>query len=144
MPLGGLVTASEGFGPEGRQLMGGSHETIPVFVNIFGWPTDLGDDFVDLLGGDHFDGIPGADGQLIGIRFFLRNVDTHLAADTSFQINFTPLLDALHDAPIERPHFDTIDGTDFQTRFTTGAVVGVDHRQLLGNLLARTFFAFLF
>ena len=87
----------------------------------------------------HLDGVPGADGQLVGIRFLLWNMDADFAAHTALDIDLTPGLIALQGV-VHADERDAIDGTDFQARFAARAIVGVDDRQLLRNFFAWSFF----
>ena len=57
-----------------------------------------------------------------------------------FEIDFAPLLRALHDATVDCFELDAIDRADFETRLAAGAVVGVNDRQFLGNFFAWSFF----
>ena len=70
-------------------------------------------------------------------------MDADFAADTAFQVDFAPLLDAFDDAAIDREQIDAIDRANFEARLAAGAVIGVDDRQFLRNLFSRTFFCHL-
>ena len=67
-------------GLELSQGWGGPHQSVPVVANVFRRAADLGDDLGHLLGGDHFDRIPGANGQVVGVRLFARDPYAHFAA----------------------------------------------------------------
>ena len=73
-------------------MMGRGDHPFPVFVHVFWWAPNLRDDLMDLLGRHHFDCIPRADEELIGIRFLLRNVDADFTSYTSLQVDLAPLL----------------------------------------------------
>ena len=88
----------------------------------------------------HFDGVPRADQQVVRVRLLARDVDAHLAADTSLQVDLAPLLRALHNTAVDLFELDAIHRADFETRLAAGAIVGVDYRQLLGNFFAWSFF----
>ena len=75
-----------------------------------------------------------------GLVFLLGNVDADLAADAPLQVDLAPLLRALDDAAVDRLELDAVDRADLQARLAAGAVVGVDDRQLFGNLFAGTCF----
>ena len=126
--------------PQLGQVLGRAHEAIPVGLDVFGRAADLGDHNRHVLGGHHFNGVPRADRQLVRIGLLLRNVDAHFAAHAAFEVDLAPLLCALEDAAVDRAQLDAIHRADFEARFAAGAVVGIDDRQLLGNLFAWSFF----
>jgi len=121
-------------------MLGGADQAVPVFRDVLGRAADLGDDDGDSFCGNHFDRVPRADSQLVRIRLLLRDVYADLATDAALEVDFAPLLRALHDAAIDFFELDAIDRAYFQARLATGAVVGVDDRQLLGDFFTWTFF----
>src|SRR5262249_43562453 len=104
-------------------------EPIPVRMDVFRRAADLRHELSDLFRRYHFNRVPGTDLEIVGIRFFARNVDAHLAANTTLQIDLAPLLRPFDDAPVDRQQLDTIHGTYFPARLTSGAIVGVDNGQ---------------
>src|SRR5688572_11872128 len=121
-------------------MLGAADQAVPMLLNVFGWAADLSHDHGDVLRRHHLDRVPGAHRKLVRVGFLLRDVHAHLAAHATFEIDFTPLLRALHDAAVDRLELDAIHRADFETRLAAGAIVGVDYRQLLGNFFAWSFF----
>ncbi len=121
------------------QMLSGADQAVPILSDVFGRAADLGDDLGHLFGRYHLDCVPRANEQLVGIGFFLRDVDAHFAAHAAFQVNFAPGLRAF-DAAVERFHLNAIDRTDLQTRLAAGAIIGVDDREFFRQLLAWAFF----
>ena len=90
-----MVSVGRLFGRfEFGQMLGGADEAVPVFVDVFGGAADLGDILGDFDGGDHFDGIPRADGEFVGVGLFARNVNADFATHATLQVNFAPRLHA--------------------------------------------------
>src|SRR5262245_40313599 len=114
-------------------------QAVPVGLDIFRGAADLGHILGDVLGGDHFDRIPRADGELVRIRLLLGNVHTDLTADAPFDVDFAPGLAPLHGMLHFLEHY-AVDRADLQTRLAAGAVVGVDDSHFLGQLLTGTGF----
>lgn len=113
-------------------------DSLPIVADVVGRPPLVGDVLGHSNRRQHLDGVPRADGQFVGVRLFSRNVDTDFAANAAFDIDFA---EGLQDRDRLPRHLDdTVDRTDFEARFAAGAVVGVDDRDFLGELLARTRF----
>ena len=83
-------------------------EPVPVLANVIRRAADLSYHLSDVLGRNHFDGVPRANRQLVRIRFLLRDMNANLAADAAFDIDFAPGLSSF-DAEITRIHGDAID-----------------------------------
>lgn len=118
------------------QMLSGTNESIPVGSDVFWWAADLGHYLRSEFDRNHLDGIPRANGELVGICFLLRNMDADFTTDAALDIDLAPRLISLH--PVL--HFlevDAIDRADFQARLATGAIVGVDDRDFLRQLFAR-------
>ncbi len=92
-----------------------------------------------LFGGDHFDRVPGADLEIVGVGFLAGDVDADFAADAALQVDLAPALEVL-EVVVLLDFVDAIDGADLETGLATGAVVGVDDGELLGQLFARAGF----
>ena len=95
-----------------------------------------------MFGLDHFDRVPGADLQVVGVRFLAWDVDADFATDTAFQIDLAETLKIL-ELVVLLDLEDTIDRADFQTSFAARAVIGIDNRQLLGKFLTGACFSHL-
>ena len=122
------------------QMLSRPNQPVPVFLNVLGRAANLCDGNGHIFRRHHFNGVPRADRQFVGVRFLARDVHAHLAANAPFQVDLAPLLRALHDAAVDLLQLDAIDRADFEARLATGAVVGVDDRQLLRNFFAWSFF----
>jgi hypothetical protein len=117
-------------------MLGGSDQAIPIGLNVFWGAADLGHDLGDLLGGNHFNGIPGADFEIVGIRLFAWDVDANFATDTAFQIDFAEALQVVE--LIVLLHLeDAVDRADLEAGFAASATIGVNNRQNLGDDLSR-------
>ena len=110
------------------ELLRGPDQAVPVLLDVLRRAADLGDDDGYVFGGHHFDGVPGADQQVVGVRLLARDVDAHLAADAALQVDLAPLLRALDDAAVDHLQLDAIDRADFEAGLAAGAVIGVDNR----------------
>jgi len=114
-------------------------EAVPVFDNVFWRAADLSHELCDLLGGDHFDRVPRADGQLVRIRLFAGDMDTNFAPDAAFQVDLAEALQVVKGVVLLDLD-DTVDGADLQAGFAAGAIVGIDDGKLFGEFLAWTGF----
>lgn len=119
--------------------MGGTNQIIPVLVDVLRRSTNTRHRAGHVFCLDHFDCVPGADRQLVGVGLFLRNVDTHLAADAAFQIDLAPTLHRTK-LRILLNLDNAIDRANFEARFAPGAIIGVDDRKGLRQFLAWGFF----
>ena len=99
----------------------------------------MGHDLGHFFGGDHLDGVPGADEQIVGVGLFLRNLNAYFAADASLKIDLAPLFDPFENAAIQFEKINAVDGADLQTSLAASAVVSVDHREFFGELFAGAF-----
>jgi hypothetical protein len=121
-------------------MLSGADETVPIGLDVLRRAADLGDDHGNVLRGDHFDRVPRADGELVGVRLLARDMDAHFAANAALEVDLAPLLRSLDDTAVDLLELDAIDRADLETRLAARAVVGVDDRQLLGNFFAWSFF----
>jgi hypothetical protein len=134
-----MAILSAGGGFEFREMLGGADEPVPVGLNILRRAADLGHDLGDLFSRDHFDGVPRANFEVVGVRFFARDMDANFATDATFQIDFAEALQVVE--LIVLLHLeDAVDRADLEAGFAPGAVVGVDDRQFLGKLFTGTLF----
>lgn len=117
------------------QVLCRADQAVPVFVDVLGGAADLCHDLGHLFGRHHFDGVPRADGEIVGVGLLARDVDAHFAAHATLEIDLAEALHVGHAGELLDLH-DAVDRADLETGFATGAVVGVDDRQLLGELLA--------
>ncbi len=115
-------------------------EPVPVFDDVLRRAADLRYHLGSLFGGDHLDGIPRANRQLVRVRLFARDMHANLAANAGLDVDLAPLVRAEPNAAIKRLERDAVDRTNFQARLAAGAIVGIDDRQFLGNLFASAFF----
>ncbi len=60
-------------------------------------------------------------------------MDTDFTSDTSFNVDLAPVKQRLHRRTGN--HVDAVDRADFEAGFAAGAVIGVDNRDLLRQLL---------
>ena len=112
--------ASLGF--EFGQVVGRTDQAVPVLLNVLWRPADLSHNVGHLLGGDHFDGIPRADLEIVWIRLFSWNVHADFAADAAFDIDFAPTLEVVKVVVLLHLK-NAVDRTDFDAGLATGAVV---------------------
>lgn len=122
------------------EILGRAHQTIPIVANVFRGTADLGHHLGGHFGGNHFDGVPGTNLQIVGIRFLAGNVDANFAADAALDVDLAPLVRALDNTAVDLQQANAVDRADFETRLATGAVIGVDDRQLFGNFFTWTSF----
>ena len=121
------------------QVLRGPYESIPMLVNVLGWPTNVRDHLSDLFRGHHFDGIPGTDKKLIGIGLLLWDMNADFTANTAFQIDLAPRLVAFDARSAgQRVEDDAVDRTHFQARFATRTVIGVDDGEFFRQLFSGT------
>src|SRR3954451_12296339 len=114
---------------------------IPVFNYVFRRSTNLGDRHGDILGRHHLDCVPRANRKLVRVRFLARDMDANLATHAAFEVDFAPLLGALHNSAVDLLKLDAIDRAYLKARLTAGAIVGVNYRQFFRNFLAWSFFS---
>jgi len=120
-------------------MLSGSDQAVPIGLDVVGRTADLGDDGGDQFRRYHFDGVPGADGQFVGIGLLLGNMHANFATDASFDVDLAPGLVSL-DAVLHLFKRNTIDRTDFQARLATRAVVGIYDGNFFGKFLAGSLF----
>ncbi len=126
-------------------MLSGTDQAVPILVNVLWRPTNLCNDLGDLLGRNHLDRVPRADEQFVRVRFLLGDVNADLTAHTPFEVDLAPGLVALDARRTwQGVHGDAVDRTDFKTRLTAGAVVGVDDRKFFGDFLSWTLFGHAF
>src|SRR5438045_3054994 len=65
------------------QVLGSPDQAIPVGGDVFRWTADLSNDRRRQFGGNHLDGVPGANQQLVGVRLLAWDVNAYLAAHTA-------------------------------------------------------------
>ena len=128
-------------GPQLSQMLSRPHQPVPVFDDVLRRPADLCNRHSDILGRHHFDRVPRANRKLVRIRLLARNMNAHLATHAAFEIDFAPLLGALHDAAVDLLELDAIDRAHLEARLAARAIVGVDNRQLFRNFFAWSFFS---
>ena len=102
---------------------------------LFGSPEIGG----QILCRNHFDGVPRADRQCVGIGLFPFDVDASFTAHAAIEVDLAPCLVAL-DTEAKALCLDAIDRTHLNARLTAGAIIGVDNRDFLGEFLARSLF----
>ncbi len=82
--------------------------------------------------GDHLDGIPGTDLQLIRIGFAAGRMDAVRAPDAAIQIDFAPGLNSPH-ALARLEQGDAVNRADHDAGLAACAEIGMDHGQCLGH-----------
>ena len=118
-------------------MLGCTNKSIPVLVDIFWRSTNFCNHLGDQFGWHHFDGVPRANQEFVRIGFLLWNMDTNLATDAAFQVDFAPALIALQTVGVgQRFQLDAVYWADLQARLAASAVIRVDNRQLLGHFFA--------
>ncbi len=131
--------ASLNAGSQFGKMLRSPNQPIPVLANVFRRAADLGHDLCDLFGRHHFDRIPRANCQLVGIRFLLRDVYADFASDAALEVDFTPGLVAF-DAVATLVKHDAVNGANFQARLATRAVICIDDCELFGDFFSWTLF----
>ena len=122
-----------------RQMLSRSYQPVPIGGDIFRRAADLRDSLGGQLRRHHFNCIPRTDGQLVGVRLLLRNMDTNFTADAPLDVDLAPGLVPFQGV-VHRDHRDAIDRADFKARLAACAIVGIDDRHLFGQLLSGTRF----
>ena len=114
-------------------MLGSVDQPIPVGLDILWRSTHLGNGNRNFFGRYHFDGIPRADLEIVGIGLFAGDVDTNLTADAAFDVDLTPTLQVVE--LVVLLHLDdAVDWTHFQATFAASAIVGIDDCQFFGQL----------
>ncbi len=121
-------------------MLSRADEPVPILLNVLRRAADLGDDHRDVFGGNHLDGIPRANKQLVRVRLLAGDVDADFATDAALKVDLAPLLRALDNAAIDRLQLDAIHRADFQAGLAAGAIVGVDDREFFGDFFAGSSF----
>src|SRR5262245_27953283 len=116
-------------------MLGRANQAIPVGLDVLGRTADLRHDLGDLDRGNHFDGVPRADRQLVRVGLLGGDVDAHFTTHAPLDVDLAPRLHPF-DPAVEVLEDDAVHGTDLQAAFAACAVVGVDDRQFLGKLFA--------
>ena len=121
-------------------MLGRIDKTIPIFLNVFWWPTHFGNSNSHFLGRYHLNCIPRADLEVIRIRFFTGNMYTNLTTNASLNIDFTPTLEVVE--LVVLLHFkNAINRADFETALAAGAVSALITASSFGSFFLGPCFA---
>jgi len=66
-------------------------------------------------------------------------MNANFAAHAAFEVDFAPLLGALHNPTVDLLKLDAIDRANLKARLAAGAIVDVNNRQFFRNFLAWSF-----
>ena len=112
------------------QMLRRVDEAIPIFLNIFRWPTHLRNGNSYFFCWNHLNRVPRTDLQVIGVGLFPGNMDANFTANAPFNVNFTPTLQVMK--LVILLHFkNAVDRADFETTLAASAVVGINYCQFL-------------
>ena len=122
------------------KVLSGINKTIPVLLNVLWRPAHFGDGNSDFFSRNHFNRVPRANLEVIGIRFFTWDVYTNLTTNTSFNIYFTPALEVME--LVVLLHFkNAINRADFETALAAGAVSALITASSFGSFFLGPCFA---